>query len=393
MSCTQNSHYPNSDDDEEEEESKIIHDVNDLILTKIPTVLDTEDLVPTQPSIHDTIIDLTVTTSRIPVIRFTPPKCFKQHSGPYWEKLRASYTQIYTAYEMLVYCSCPYTARMVIYTYMGFTKLFSAFCNDLSNDQAIDMFVSTHDEFFKVHKHILDSDIAVISKILRSINDSERSRSGTVHGEKVLFSVPMQEEFAKQIRSIFTLCTFNLDVNTSIDIRVENTTNSLFQRLYDLPLFCDEECSFDILWKYSQKASPIHTYSSVVLEILTRVLKEGFYKVAQCMVLFFVYTLKMVCKLMEYTHKGPKDQGDMKQFHKDLYGRLNTKLIKVFSVFANIVAISSKHTTYEKHLREEQQQRKHSTKDDIPSSSSELSSMYINNIDSAHGRGSTCSIS
>ncbi len=328
MACTQQPHYPETDEHCQQQEEGLERE-------------EVEELVPLTVHQPEFVVAETSATRTIQTIEVKAPKCFREASGGlHWKQLWASYDKVRSVYSAMVYCSLPYTARMIMYSYMGFSKLFSSFCLDKNDERAIDMFTSIYCEFDEVHRILLKSDITAISSVLNSINKSQ---------EKIFFSLPMQEKFALQIRQIFTPCV----VNDRLNIRIDGSDNPLFIGLHDIPLFQDEHYSFDILWKYSQKTSPINTYACVVLEKLVRVLKDGLYKIAQCMVLFFVYTLKLVCKLIEHAH-APIEDAHIRQFHKNLYSRLNAKLIKVFSNFVNIVGVAGQHTNYEKNLREEQ---------------------------------------
>lgn len=310
----------------------------------------------------------------IPCILIKPPKCFDRQGS-----LLASFRQVNAVCNAMIFCNCPYTARMIVFTYNGFSKLFSAFCADTSNEEAISAFIEMYTEFDVVHRLLMLSDIKAVMPTIRAINADRQF--------KLRFN-PEAEGTAKLIRHLFPLCIVQKPNSPLIDIRIPGDVQSPLVELYTLPFFCKEENSFDILWKYSQKASPVHTYARVVLEKLARVLNEGLYRIAQCMVLFFVYTLKLVFRLIEITHPVP-DAENIKNHRKQLYGRLNSKLIKVFSLFVDRISDVTRETTYEKELRNEQLRYVNSDANDSAASAS--TEVFLPNdstdSDAPHGRG------
>ena len=315
----------------------------------------------------------------IPCILIKPPKCFDRQGS-----LLASFKQVNAVCNAMIFCNCPYTARMIVFTYNGFSKLFSAFCADTSNEEAISAFIEMYTEFDTVHRLLMLSDIKAVMPTIKNINANRRF--------KLHFNPEVEGTVKMLIRLLFPLCIVQRTNGPLIDIRIPGDVQSPLVELYTLPLFCKEENSFDILWKYSQKASPVHTYARVVLEKLARVLNEGLYRIAQCMVLFFVYTLKLVFRLIEITHPAP-DAENIKSYRKQLYGRLNSKLIKVFSLFVDRISDVTRETTYEKELRNEQLRYVNPDTDDSAlavsaSASTEVSpSNDSTGSDEPHGRG------
>lgn len=254
----------------------------------------------------------------------------------------------------MTYCRSHYCARMRVHTYHGFIQLFAEFAGDNFDEQAVRVLLTTYKEFDDMHLALLNRNIDDITKRI------------CADGRQLVVTYPLQVAFAEQIRTIFPVCQSE---HTPVNMRILGQNVSRYLNFHDLPIFRDEEYIFDILWKYSAKSSPISIYANNVLDHLVRVLKEGFFRIAQCMVLFFVYTLKMVCKLVEYnvtiqlealSSRAPETSENEintraeQRYCMQICDQLNAKLIGVFKEFVDIVGAATTTNTYERQLNEEQ---------------------------------------
>lgn len=278
----------------------------------------------------------------IPRIKIKIPKCVRQKTHKHWYLLHLHYVHMKELYYNIVAHKYPYSARMRMHTYRGFFRLFSAFAKTCDDVECVNGFHVTYKQFDAQCMNLLQTNL-----ISRFNNSSSHPLTS-----------PIQSERVEKVRKYFPTC--KLSETEVLSIPDTNVFTRLAIPGNEDARALPNEYMFDLLWRYTYPGCAIRPYARYVVERICYVINHKYYYISHYLLLFFIYSLKMVSVLVEFSARSELEAlGDDAErthvYRSQLKHKLNATFIKVFQDLSQAVTAvhDDPEQNYEAYIRKE----------------------------------------